>query len=626
MASQGKRNYAAAFPERRLQDFDNPGSHSAPAPLPPSQLFSVGLGVARLHPISWSPPPVPGQWEDEYDDELPDAPRALEEASRDTTFTTALRFAPAWLLAWLTPAARLWDRYAQFQVIRAVAVASDNGARKRVLLEVGKDKDATSPEPASPLLNSFTPGKLKDTICDEQEKAFFNASSAQLPATRRVASPTPARSPPPRRPYNMYQPTVGDLEDEGDCPSASSQPTPMPQLSPIAARLVPQHGPNRRVSSWSFAAFKPKRQSKKLERGKAAELAKQHADLELELAPKAFFNDNIQEVPVPENEEDGSMVVELDSVDEDEPKQKVEPEQMGEPSPAQSPLQQYQEPEEESGDEDFFAPGELDTKATLGHFVGRLSSPEISGPFLPELRDEDVEHITKAQADSVNGQNLIATIGTGKVSVHSMKTLLPRCFSGNPSAWLNDDIVNDFLALIVNDLKALVIETGDGLVPVVHAFPSQWYTSASQDITKVKRWAGRKNLGGANMLNARLLFFPICDGNHWRLIAIRPQQKKIEYLDSLNMPGQKYLSLARAYLRQELGDLFVDSNWTDVYGHSKKQVNGSDCGVFTCLNALALVRDTVPGRVDVDDGMRAARYHIAVALLTGTARRLLNTP
>ncbi|KAA8627604.1 ULP1 Protease Ulp1 family [Pyrenophora tritici-repentis] len=73
-----------------------------------------------------------------------------------------------------------------------------------------------------------------------------------------------------------------------------------------------------------------------------------------------------------------------------------------------------------------------------------------------------------------------------------------------------------------------------------------------------------------------------------------------------------------AYLEKELGDLFIPSEWNkDTVQRSRQQMNGSDCGVFTLLNALALLRGDDTNLVLPTDGMDDARRRIAATLLAG---------
>ena len=50
---------------------------------------------------------------------------------------------------------------------------------------------------------------------------------------------------------------------------------------------------------------------------------------------------------------------------------------------------------------------------------------------------------------------------------------------------------------------------------------------------------------------------------------------------------------------------------------SSKQLNGSDCGVFTLLNALVLLRGDDTKKVISSHGMSEARERIAMTLMAG---------
>ncbi|KAF2473878.1 uncharacterized protein BDR25DRAFT_392284 [Lindgomyces ingoldianus] len=210
-----------------------------------------------------------------------------------------------------------------------------------------------------------------------------------------------------------------------------------------------------------------------------------------------------------------------------------------------------------------------------------------------------------------------------KLNTHDFGTILPDLFNGGSSWWLNDNVINEYLSILVDHIKTKqgYKHRRGGPAPPVHAFPSQWWINVNDDIKKVERWATKKQLGGKQLLDAKLLLFPICEGHHWRLLAIKPKERTIEYLDSLQKPsGQsttssRYISKAKEWLRMELGDSYNNAEWRVVQQRSQLQQNGDDCGVFTVLNALALLRDEQPDRVVSEKGMSDARRQMAVTLL-----------
>ncbi|CAA9964919.1 sentrin 17 [Pyrenophora teres f. maculata] len=241
--------------------------------------------------------------------------------------------------------------------------------------------------------------------------------------------------------------------------------------------------------------------------------------------------------------------------------------------------------------------------------------PPPPKPLITPLSPEETAILETAAANTSNGLKSDKWVIDQKLYARDFGTLLPRLFNGSPKAWLNDSIVNEYLSIIVaaKKKKAGFEHKRGGPAPPVHAFSSFWYTTP--DTT---RWSGRVQLKGKQYLDAHLILYPICDGGHWRLLAVYPKDRSIEYLDSLGLDGQKYINKLIEYLEKELGDLFVPSEWNkDTPQRSRQQMNGSDCGVFTLLNALALLRGDDTSLVLPTDGMDDARRRIAATLLVG---------
>lgn len=240
-------------------------------------------------------------------------------------------------------------------------------------------------------------------------------------------------------------------------------------------------------------------------------------------------------------------------------------------------------------------------------------------PLLPPVGPKDLRYIIEASEKTDRGR-IEKDLVQGKISTHDMKTVLPQDFSGPQLGWLNDNIINEYLTQLTNHEKeqAGYKHVRNGPAPPVHALASQWYASARRDPKMVARWATRKNCGGKNLLDMKVMLLPVCDSDHWRLVAIKPQERTIEYLDSLGWSGTTIVETAIAWLKAVLGDLWVEDEWTiATHQRSGRQLNGSDCGVFTCLNALAIIKNADPGTHRVEMGMREGRQHIAVSVLAG---------
>ncbi|KAJ4366074.1 hypothetical protein N0V95_000301 [Ascochyta clinopodiicola] len=241
-------------------------------------------------------------------------------------------------------------------------------------------------------------------------------------------------------------------------------------------------------------------------------------------------------------------------------------------------------------------------------------------PLIAPLSAAERTQLEDIAIKSNHGLNEAFPIIPHKISARDFGTLLPDQFNGSAKAWLNDEIVNEYLAVLVKDLNesaGFVFKRG-GPAPPYHAFSSHWYNSIKGGVKNVERWASRACLGGKQFLDAKLVLYPICDGSHWRLLAVKPKKRVIEYLDSLGWDGEKYVDKLRLYLKHELKELYKDDEWTVVeQQRSSRQLNGSDCGVFVLLNALVLMLGYNMKRVIACNGMLEARERLAITIITG---------
>lgn len=241
--------------------------------------------------------------------------------------------------------------------------------------------------------------------------------------------------------------------------------------------------------------------------------------------------------------------------------------------------------------------------------------------FMEPLSEEESKKLEAAAKKTENGRIADAHIVPEKLTAHDFSTLLPRMFSGDPKAWLNDNIVNEYLGVLIAHLnkEAGFVSKRGGPAPAVHAFSSFWYpTMKTKEYQGVARWAARFRLAGKQYLDADLLLYPICDGGHWRLLVVKPKERTIEYLDSLGWDGTKYVDKLKEYLQLELKEFWNEDDWVVLWKQrSTRQINGSDCGVFAILNALALLRGEEYVKIIACDGMLDARERIAATLMAG---------
>ncbi|KAI5198947.1 cysteine proteinase [Aureobasidium subglaciale] len=225
---------------------------------------------------------------------------------------------------------------------------------------------------------------------------------------------------------------------------------------------------------------------------------------------------------------------------------------------------------------------EAASKAKLAAFLSRLP---------PDL-DQSVTDIL----NKTNPRQAIVKSQEGNdLSRGDFATLLdsPNYRTGEPEGWLNDNIVNAFFTALCNGMNDKAGHT-KGKVPPYTSYATGWYGSvASKGITAIDRWSRRKGIKGDKLLQCKRIFFPVNPGNHWSLLVICPDNHTIEYLDSLdvghsevNRKSARFINLGREWLKMELGEKYVEHEWKAVDRRSAIQNNGSDCGVFTCLNGF----------------------------------------
>jgi hypothetical protein len=238
------------------------------------------------------------------------------------------------------------------------------------------------------------------------------------------------------------------------------------------------------------------------------------------------------------------------------------------------------------------------------------------------ISDEWEAKIATAMAHRQPGKKL-ASYNTGSADVELTRrdfgTLLPQAgTSDRSSGWLNDEIVNGGVR---QTIQFCLDKTNhkQGEQPKYHNFNSAfWTTVSNQGVRGVGRWAKKAKIEGAKLLQVDCLLIPINQGSsHWTLMVLMPSKKVVEYFDSFGGSGQKYLSIMREYLRQELGDKFVEEDWKFRHGISPLQTNGSDCGVFTITNARMVALGFDPEKSYNETDMSMQRKRIACELLSG---------
>lgn len=151
-----------------------------------------------------------------------------------------------------------------------------------------------------------------------------------------------------------------------------------------------------------------------------------------------------------------------------------------------------------------------------------------------------------------------------------------------PSTWLNDQVINRYLELLVN--------RSQGKVAYLNTF---FYSSYIQHgYQRVARWTNKIDVFSKNKI-----LVPLHENeNHWTLIGVNLRKKKIYYFDSFHHPKELtwFLNyLEEEYMTKTNKKLNLDK-WVVINKSGPLQSNQHDCGVFVCINAEMFSRSKLP--------------------------------
>lgn len=153
--------------------------------------------------------------------------------------------------------------------------------------------------------------------------------------------------------------------------------------------------------------------------------------------------------------------------------------------------------------------------------------------------------------------------------------------------WLNDEVINFYMNLIMERAE----QRTD--LPNAYCFNTFFIPTLMQrGHAGVRRWTRK-----VDVFSFDLLPVPVHVGNiHWCMAIIRMKDKVIQYYDSMGNPNQPVLDALERYLIDESMDkrkIALDTrDWVkESIRDCPQQRNGSDCGVFSCMNAEHLTRN-----------------------------------
>uniref|UniRef100_A0A2K6FUZ9 Ubiquitin-like protease family profile domain-containing protein n=1 Tax=Propithecus coquereli TaxID=379532 RepID=A0A2K6FUZ9_PROCO len=144
--------------------------------------------------------------------------------------------------------------------------------------------------------------------------------------------------------------------------------------------------------------------------------------------------------------------------------------------------------------------------------------------------------------------------------------------------WLNDEVIKFYINLLVERNK----KQG---YPALHAFSTFFYPKLkSGGYQAVKRWTK-----GVNLFEQELILVPIHRKVRWSLVVIDLRKKCLKYLDSM---GQKGHRIYESKTKRNIDLNLLEWTHYSMKPHEiPQQLNGSDCGMFTCKYADYISRD-----------------------------------
>merc|ERR1719239_163603 len=191
---------------------------------------------------------------------------------------------------------------------------------------------------------------------------------------------------------------------------------------------------------------------------------------------------------------------------------------------------------------------------------------------MPALTSEMTAVIKRSQASR----------GEVLVDAHKIQITVKDLDTLSSLNWLNDEIINFYMQMIVSRAA-----DSQGRLPATYAYNTFFYSRLMEKgFAAVKRWTKK-----VDIFSYSVLLIPVHLGMHWCLAVVDVDQKIITYYDSMGGNNEACVKALAAYLEKEHQDknLHKDqppldtSDWSKVIAKKiPQQMNGSDCGMFTC--------------------------------------------
>ena len=212
------------------------------------------------------------------------------------------------------------------------------------------------------------------------------------------------------------------------------------------------------------------------------------------------------------------------------------------------------------------------------YFLQSWASTQNRENLVPNLSEKE-ESLASNVLDMHLDQQ---TILIDKFNIPISRRTLHCLFDGQ---WLSDEIVNFYFSLLHE-------KAGDARkIFCWNSFFFQKLTNSGY--AGVRSWTTRKQIDLFDPEQVELVLMPVHLVDHWALGVVNMRDRTTMYLDSLGSDSQDFHTIITRYLDEEFAAKHP-SDQKPVWSRKKSpknlplQSNGSDCGVFICMYALAL--------------------------------------
>ena len=209
--------------------------------------------------------------------------------------------------------------------------------------------------------------------------------------------------------------------------------------------------------------------------------------------------------------------------------------------------------------------------------VPQVQNPQRIHLFTP-LQNLNSPHITPFPLKTMN--SLLDKFNNK--SRFGINLLLSGLNTLKPNQWLNDNMINYFLNLLLVHLNRPCL-----------LFNTFFFNSIKNSISSVDSW-----FQNVNIFSYKFHLIPIHhNNNHWMLVCTDLNQSKVTLFDSFHQTHPSVLlKIKEFYQRHYVHHYSVSlpDSWTFIHEKSiPLQRNGYDCGVFVCKFAELFLREPV---------------------------------